>query len=92
MVGITPGLPERTTGWRSIPLTSISFKKCLVRSEYLIGKEGQGMDVLNYARELQQYKARKLFGKSECTIYLAADHISCDHPAHLIITQNPKAP
>ena len=74
MVGITVGLPERTTGWRSIPLTSISFKKCLVRSEYLIGKEGQGMDVLNYAREFQQYKARTLFGK-ECTISLIISHV-----------------
>ena len=56
MVGINVAPPEKTTGWRSIPLTSISFNKCLVRSEYLIGKEGQGMDIINYAREIPLFR------------------------------------
>ncbi|KAG2425071.1 hypothetical protein HXX76_013980 [Chlamydomonas incerta] len=50
--GVTVGKPERSSGWRSIPLATLSLRDVAVRADALLGREGQGLDILNLGLDL----------------------------------------
>ncbi|GLC42319.1 hypothetical protein PLESTB_000660100 [Pleodorina starrii] len=52
--GLSVGRPERSLGWRSIPLSPVTLSKCAVRADALVGREGQGLELLNAALDQQR--------------------------------------
>ncbi|KAG2488549.1 hypothetical protein HYH03_012868 [Edaphochlamys debaryana] len=57
--GLTVGRPERSGGWRSIPLAGLALEEVAVRADALVGREGAGADILEAALD-------------HCRVWLAA--------------------
>ncbi|KAG2452148.1 hypothetical protein HYH02_003180 [Chlamydomonas schloesseri] len=50
--GVIVGKSERCSGWRSVPLASLTLRDAAVRADALLGREGQGLDILNLGLDL----------------------------------------
>ncbi|KAG2488550.1 hypothetical protein HYH03_012869 [Edaphochlamys debaryana] len=66
--GVTVGRPAALRGWRSAPVAPLQLKGVVVRQENVLGREGQGAELLDSAGDLQR-------------VWLAAAAVACGEAA-----------
>ncbi|GLC42314.1 hypothetical protein PLESTB_000660500 [Pleodorina starrii] len=74
MPGVCVGAPADLSGWRSCPVAPLSLSRVVVRTEYLLGREGQGVELLDLAHDLlRTWLAAAAVSYGEAVLQLAVE-------------------